>query len=554
MEKISRKSFVKGALGLGAVGILAGCASSASSTAASASSTAAPAEKKEFTFADTVRWDAQYDVVVMGMGAAGMVAAKTAADNGAKVVIVEKCEEGKAGGNTKVCGQLFAYANGDKDAAKSYYTALAGGRDIEPEIIDAISEGVANMADILADEFGFNKDEYMDWTGVNVGGTNMGAMSPEYPEMPGHEKMALWTTHAGASDGYLYQGLKQNVTDRVDAIDVWYSSPAKSLIQDPVTKTVVGVTVERDGKEMNIRALNGVCICTGGFENDTQMVQDYLGLIDYAVIGGLYNTGDGIKMAQAVGADLWHMDCYEGLFGLGSVTYPVEEGIPCDMIATLAQNAVNTGAAILVGTDGDRFVNESETVRHGHLYENGIWENPHYPNAIYLIMDQTQYDLAVSEGALSDDYKDTVLSAATIEELAEHSANTVPVMMPYIDAFFMPRSAGDRPDVVPDGAVNFAFLGQFAETPRDTIFTTEYSMRTGMEAVYTLCDVDRGVPEVWGSVYDVRNLLNAVVKLRDGKPLSDMHLNLLEKLVLKKVGKKIQDTDIAKLLKETGVR
>ena len=49
------------------------------------------------------------------------------------------------------------------------YTALAGGRDIEPEIIDAISEGVANMADILADEFGFNKDEYMDWTGVNVG-------------------------------------------------------------------------------------------------------------------------------------------------------------------------------------------------------------------------------------------------------------------------------------------------------------------------------------------------------------------------------------------------
>lgn len=105
-----------------------------------------------------------------------------------------------------------------------------------------------------------------------------------------------------------------------------------------------------------------------------------------------------------------------------------------------------------------------------------------------------------------------------IEALAKHHANTVPVMMPYITAFFMPRAAGDRPDVVPDGAVNFAFLGQFAETPRDTIFTTEYSMRTGMEAVYTLLGVDRGVPEVWGSVYDVRNLLNATVKLRDGAP------------------------------------
>lgn len=419
MEKISRKSFVKGALGLGAVGILAGCASSASSTAASASSTAVPAEKKEFTFADTVRWDAQYDVVVMGMGAAGMVAAKTAADNGAKVVIVEKCEEGKAGGNTKVCGQLFAYANGDKDAAKSYYTALAGGRDIEPEIIDAISEGVANMADILADEFGFNKDEYMDWTGVNVVGTNMGAMSPEYPEMPGHEKMALWTTHAGASDGYLYQGLKQNVTDRVDAIDVWYSSPAKSLIQDPVTKTVVGVTVERDGKEMNIRALNGVCICTGGFECNKEMVQHYLNVINYAPRGGQFNTGDGIKMAQAVGADLWHMDCYEGLFGLGSVTYPVEEGIPCDMIATLAQNAVNTGAAILVGTDGDRFVNESETVRHGHLYENGIWENPTFPEKVWYIIDETQKGEIEAAGAMPEEQLAKLTAYDSIDALAE---------------------------------------------------------------------------------------------------------------------------------------
>ncbi len=82
---------------------------------------------------------------------------------------------------------------------------------------------------------------------------------------------------------------------------------------------------------------------------------------------------------------------------------------------------------------------------------------------------------------------------AEIADLAEHSAKTVPVMMPYITAFFMPREKGDRPNVVPDGAVNFAFLGQFAETARDTIFTTEYSIRTGMEAVYSLLDIDRGV-------------------------------------------------------------
>lgn len=140
--------------------------------------------------------------------------------------------------------------------------------------------------------------------------------------------------------------------------------------------------------------------------------------------------------------------------------------------------------------------------------------------------------------------------AAEIEEMAEHSANTVPCMMPYITAFFMPRAYGDRPDVVPEGAVNFAFIGQFAETKRDTIFTTEYSIRTGMEAVYTLLDIDRGVPEVWGSVYDVRDLLNAAVQLRDGKKVTDMDLSLKQKIALKEALKKLRGTDIEKLLKE----
>ena len=137
-----------------------------------------------------------------------------------------------------------------------------------------------------------------------------------------------------------------------------------------------------------------------------------------------------------------------------------------------------------------------------------------------------------------------------IEDLAEHSANTVPVMMPYIDAFFMPRTDTDRPKIVPEGAVNFAFIGQFAETARDTIFTTEYSMRTGMEAVYTLLNIDRGVPEVWGSTYDIRDLLNATIRLRDGKPLTEMHLGFAEKLAVKKVLEKIHNTDVEKLLQE----
>ncbi|MFA9378723.1 MAG: oleate hydratase [Lachnotalea sp.] len=137
-----------------------------------------------------------------------------------------------------------------------------------------------------------------------------------------------------------------------------------------------------------------------------------------------------------------------------------------------------------------------------------------------------------------------------IEAMAENSANTIPCMMPYITAFFMPREAGDRPNVIPEGSVNFAFMGQFAETVRDTIFTIEYSVRTAMESVYTLLNIDRGVPEVWGSTYDIRDLLNATEKLGDGKKITEMNLEPNVKIALQEVLKKVQGTDIEKLLKE----
>lgn len=109
---------------------------------------------------------------------------------------------------------------------------------------------------------------------------------------------------------------------------------------------------------------------------------------------------------------------------------------------------------------------------------------------------------------------------AEIHDMASTGAHCIPSMMPYVTAFFMPRTKGDRPDVIPEGCVNFAFLGQFAETPRDTIFTLEYSIRTAMVAVYTLLDIQRGVPEPYNSVYDIRDLLNGTSKILDGrKPL-----------------------------------
>ncbi len=137
-----------------------------------------------------------------------------------------------------------------------------------------------------------------------------------------------------------------------------------------------------------------------------------------------------------------------------------------------------------------------------------------------------------------------------IHDMAVNSARCIPCMMPYITAFFMPRTAGDRPKVVPEGCVNFAFIGQFADTVRDTVFTTEYSVRTGMEAVYTLLDVDRGVPEVFNSVYDVRVLMDSTYKMLDGRKLEDIKVPWLVHWIEKKGLKKIQGTVIEELLQE----
>ena len=142
-----------------------------------------------------------------------------------------------------------------------------------------------------------------------------------------------------------------------------------------------------------------------------------------------------------------------------------------------------------------------------------------------------------------------------INEIEKHAkkCNTTTCYMPYINAFFQPREEKDRPLVVPKESLNFAFIGQFAETPRDTIFTTEYSIRTGMEAVYTLLKIDRAVPEVWGSKYDVRELLKACYYAVDKKSVEELPLSFAEKQLIKILEKKVRGTDLEILLKESGL-
>ena len=146
-----------------------------------------------------------------------------------------------------------------------------------------------------------------------------------------------------------------------------------------------------------------------------------------------------------------------------------------------------------------------------------------------------------------------------IPELAATGAKTVPIMMPYVTSFFLPRQAGDRPQVVPEGSVNFAFIGQFAETTRDCIFTTEYSVRTAMEATYQLLGVDRGVPEVFNSTYDVRHLLKGTARLRDGETVDIPGPNfvkgrIIDKLDTSQLGTLLTDFGVIPERKDTKAR
>lgn len=95
----------------------------------------------------------------------------------------------------------------------------------------------------------------------------------------------------------------------------------------------------------------------------------------------------------------------------------------------------------------------------------------------------------------------------------------IPAIMPYITSQFMPRVKGDRPEVVPVGSTNLAFLGQFAEIKDDCVFTVEYSVRSAIMAVYTLLGLVKNPPEIYPSQYDIRVVANATKAMNSGRPL-----------------------------------
>lgn len=90
------------------------------------------------------------------------------------------------------------------------------------------------------------------------------------------------------------------------------------------------------------------------------------------------------------------------------------------------------------------------------------------------------------------------------------TANCIPCMMPFITSQFMPRSKGDRPDVIPHGTSNLALIGQYCELADDVVFTVEYSVHSAMAAVYGLLGLENEIPPIYKGQHDPRVLFRAL--------------------------------------------
>jgi succinate dehydrogenase/fumarate reductase flavoprotein subunit len=372
------------------------------------------------TYADTISWNAEYDVVVIGFGGAGGVSSIYAADAGARVLLCDVAPEGEEGGNTRFAAQMCVGGT-DPNQTFEYYKGLAWHFDVDEDMLRTYTDDLCQMKDLLG---------YLGVEEPAIWPPNSTPATPEYPELEGSQSIMEWYVREGLYTSALWQTIRSNVIDRLDAIDVWFEAPAMRLIQDPQSHTVVGVELSKKGETVLVRARNGIVLSCGGFENNREMIQDYLGAARFAPLGTLHNNGDGIRLGMEVGADLWHMEAYESLGILSGNAWAVEDGHRALLEASHVAGSVTplismdsedygNGSVMLVGDDGGRFIDEHAGHRHGHVYSNGVWRMPVANYTPHLIFDETQYQILKDKGFITEEREALISSADTPEKLAE---------------------------------------------------------------------------------------------------------------------------------------
>jgi succinate dehydrogenase/fumarate reductase flavoprotein subunit len=148
------------------------------------------------------------------------------------------------------------------------------------------------------------------------------------------------------------------------------------------------VRAQRGEKSVWVKARRGVVLTCGGFENNQEMIRNYLPALPYCYTSGSpYNEGDGITMAMSVGADLWHMNNYAG----PSMALKVPEVRTSFSMQALHFSKQMPGGMIVVGPDARRFCDEKYKTRHGKVPVNGRWAPLFTPCPMFMIFDHALF-------------------------------------------------------------------------------------------------------------------------------------------------------------------
>jgi len=407
---IDRRGFLGAGFGLGAgalalgAGGLAGCAAEQQA--------AAPAE----------HWDKEVDVVVIGSGT-GLVAALAARVAGCDVLVLEKRKivggtTGHSGGVAWIPNNNVMKAEGladDRAKALEYLTKLAGGQATS-ELIEAFLDAGPEMADFVAAHsplvwrvstiLGNNADYHPEWPGAMTRGRSIEPVS-EREGLYGPELIGGLQKGFEAAGGTL-----------------WTETPAQRLIvkhHDERRKEIVGVEAIREGKPIRIRARHGVHLASGGFEWDFELKQHFLRAPTLYTLGAGGNTGDGLRMAMAVGADLRNMN---EVYAHTVYKQEAEALRPHFMGATLnAEIEKRSAGSIIVNDRGQRFHDEAadydSTWRSFYTWEN--WGDLRFTNLpAFLIFDGSVRKNGKLAGAgAGDPLPEWFVEAPTLRALAE---------------------------------------------------------------------------------------------------------------------------------------
>lgn len=359
-------------------------------------------------------WDREADVVVIGFGAAGAAAALSAAEAGAETLLLEKQrfghgpEEGNHYSTSHMSGGVFLQPT-DRQATINYFVASA---HMEGTGAFAAPGGWTDNALIEAytDEALLNHD----WV-VGLGGEIAKTGEGAEHAFPGQETFESYRFKDSGLG--MMRFFERIVAER--GIEVSYSTSADRLMTN-LQGEVIGVRVldtEDPTRVQHIRARRGVIMTLGGFEFDEQMKMNFLRSYPSYFTGSEACTGDGIKMAQDVGAQLWHMNCVSARFVAKFPEFP--NGITMWMGMRKPETPIGY---VLVDKYGKRFTNE-RIKAHTAYYEAGLFDShkidfPRIP--AYWIFDQRRLEAAklpIQTSGITGPMKRYVWSRGNVREL-----------------------------------------------------------------------------------------------------------------------------------------